>query len=135
MSVRGTWQLKELVLQYCSHSGSSKGAREVIRTQLVPFCERNPHIQVAATLKSGRHPVLRGQYLNGRDQVIDLKNLEPKEIERHMESMRNSAGRKKKAAKFDVISTQPSIQGAWTPQLSKVLQEVGAFEIKAYEGK
>ena len=135
MSVRGVWQLRELVLQYCSHSGSSKGARQMIRASLVPWCEQNPQVQVAAALKSGRHPVLRAAYANGREQVIDVKNLEPEEIERHMWDLRNSSGRKQKMAKFDVISENPSVQGPWTDELSKVLQEQGAFDVQTYQTK
>ena len=66
----------------------------MIRASLVPWCEQNPQVQVAAALKSGRHPVLRAEYANGREQVIDIKNLEPEEIERHMWDLRNSSGRK-----------------------------------------
>jgi large subunit ribosomal protein L43 len=135
MSVRGTWQLRELVLQYCSHSGSSKGARHVIREHLVPWCEQNPQVQVAAALRSGRHPVLRAQYVNGRDTVIDVKNLLPKEIESHMWDLRNTTGKKIKAAKFDVISQKNSLQGPWTSELSKILQDQGRFKIEDYNPK
>jgi large subunit ribosomal protein L43 len=104
----------------------------VVREHLVPWCEKNAQVQVTATLTSGRHPCLRAEYLNGREQVIDIKNLEPTEIEQHMWDLRNSSGKKQKAAKFDVISERSSIQGPWTPELSKVLQEQGAFNVEAY---
>ena len=38
-------------------------------------------------------------------------------------------------AKFDVISENPSVQGPWTDELSKVLQEQGAFDVQTYQTK
>ena len=100
-----------------------------MRTALVPWCERNPQVQVAATLKSGRHPCLRATYINDREQVVDIKNLEPEEIESFMWDLRNKSGRKVKVTKFDILSQNPSVQGPWTDALSKVLREQGAFEV------
>ena len=50
-----------------------------------------------------------------------------------MWDLRNSSGYKQKFAKFDVESENPSVQGPWTDELSKVLQEQGPFDVQAYQ--
>lgn len=132
MCSRGVWQLRELVLQYCVHSGSSRGARKLIREALVPWCERHPQVQVRAEIRSGRHPCLRAEYLNGNRKVIGVKNLAPFEIETYMTDLRNQVGRKVAAVKKDVQSDVPSVQGSWTPLLGEALRNT-EFSIEQFE--
>eukprot|EP00946_MAST-07B_sp_MAST-7B-sp1_P002160 g2160.t1 len=134
MCSRGVWQLRELVLQYCVHSGSSRGARKLIREGLVPWCERNPQVQVRAEIRSGRHPCLRAEYLNGNTKVVGVKNLLPLEIEGYMTDLRNQIGKKVSAVKKDVVTDTPSLQGSWTPVLGEALRHE-EFSIEQFSPK
>ena len=122
MCSRGVWQLRELVLQYCVHSGSSRGARKLIREALVPWCEQHPQVQV------------RAEYLNGNRKVVGVKNLAPFEIESYMTDLRNQVGRKVAAVKKDVVSDVPSVQGSWTPLLGDALRTT-EFSIEQFSPK
>ena len=62
MARRGTWQLEKLVMNYCDHSGSSAGAREFVQRYLGEFKKDNPHVQVDAVVRRGRHPWVEGEY-------------------------------------------------------------------------
>ncbi|DBA69533.1 TPA: hypothetical protein ACH3X2_012733 [Trebouxia sp. C0005] len=62
MTQRGVWQLQRLTVSFCEHSGSSRGAREFVKSFLPLFAEDNKHIEVKAEVKPGRHPCLRGEY-------------------------------------------------------------------------
>ena len=103
------------------------------------LCDRHINLCEPASCKLFVHRLRVGcrqaNHYFSQAKVIDIKNLEPEEIERHMWDLRNSSGRKQKMAKFDVISENPSVQGPWTDELSKVLQEQGAFDVQTYQTK
>ena len=96
--------------------------RELIRTRLVPWAEKNGQVQVRAVRRSGKHPLLRGYYINGNSKEVGVKNLTVTEISAHMQALRDSTGQKVVAEKMDVKTKRPSIQGPWTPQVSQKLQ-------------
>ena len=56
MSRRGVWQLSKLTLNYCEHSGSSRGVREFVAGGLDAFRQANPQLELVAALRPGRHP-------------------------------------------------------------------------------
>ncbi len=118
MSSNGVRQLQKLSLSYCSHSGSSKSLRSIISNgQLVAFAEANPSVQVVAFTNNGHHPFIRGEYLTGFDKTIGVKNLDVETIMKNILRLSNSSGRKLLKFKKPIISSTPSIQGIWTPQL------------------
>lgn len=84
-----------------------------------------------AEIRSGKHPCLRAEYLNGNKKVIGVKNLKPYEIESYMTDLRNQVGGKVAAVKKDVNSEVPSVQGTWTPLLGSALQTT-EFSIEKY---
>mgnify|MGYP000166823309 CR=1 FL=1 len=94
MSLKGVRQLKELVIRYSDYDGSSKGVREWMRTQLVPFANNNPDLAVKTVIKRCVHPFVRGNYLNGNSKTICIKNLHPDEINSYVGNLRNQIGRK-----------------------------------------
>ena len=86
--------MKELVIRYSDFDGSSKGIREWMRGNLVEFAQANPDLLVKTVLKRNVHPIVRGNYLNGNEKTICIKNLEPEEITSYINDLRNQIGRK-----------------------------------------
>ncbi|GAB4815870.1 hypothetical protein N2152v2_002916 [Parachlorella kessleri] len=128
MSRRGVWQLKKLVLNYCDHSGSSKGAREFLEHVWPQFTKDNPHLAAEAVLRRGRHPFLEASYLTGNVRSVDLRNNTPEEILRQAVLLRSSAGRKASLqVKQRTVTKQPSIQGQWTGELQQQLKQQEAL--------
>jgi len=62
MSRRGVWQLSKLTLNYCEHSGSSRGVREFVAGGLDAFRQANPQLELVAALRPGRHPHAAADY-------------------------------------------------------------------------
>ena len=94
MSLKGVRQLKELVIRYSDYDGSSKGIREWMRGNLVQFAQTNPDLLVKTVLLRNNHPYVRGNYINGNDKTICIKNLQPEEITSYINDLRNQIGRK-----------------------------------------
>ena len=111
MSHRGVLQLKSLVVRYCPHGGSSRGAREFVRDKFAAFAEANASVDCRAELGRGKHPVVKGAYVWGEDKVADGRNLSATEILKVAEGLRNTSGRKMKRFDKPVLSMTPSIQG------------------------
>eukprot|EP00700_Malawimonas_jakobiformis_P001195 EC720678.1.p1 GENE.EC720678.1~~EC720678.1.p1 ORF type:complete len:125 (+),score=16.90 EC720678.1:66-440(+) len=112
MSKNGIIQLKNLVVFYCKHSGSSRGVRSFLETErLTKFAEEHPSVVVEATERPGRHPFLKGLYLNGFEKTIPLRNMDEKEVERRIAMMRDTAGHVVKRNGPGVFTKHPSIQG------------------------
>eukprot|EP00898_Chlorokybus_atmophyticus_P009083 jgi/Chlat1/9176/Chrsp97S08456 len=118
MALRGVWQLRSLAVNYCSHSGSSKGARVFVRDLLPAFVEANPQLEVSTNVLSGRHPHLVASYVIGRERVVDVKNQSPDEILQHATLLRDSLGRKVLKLRSRQVTRQESIQGRWHPGIS-----------------
>lgn len=114
----GRYQLKELVVRYCDWGGSSRGVREFIAKDLVRFAEANPQLKINVLRGNNMHPVLRGRYINGRERVVDVKNIKSREVKEFAIRMRNQSGRKVKKFSKPVITERPSIQGYWQGRIS-----------------
>ena len=116
MCTRGIWQLKTMTFQYCAHSGSSRGIKELFGSQaFVDFATRHPQLQIRSELRPGRHPVLLGDYVDDAKKHADLKNMYGKDILYQMERMVNTSGRKMTKVKSPIRSKRMSIQGVWQP--------------------
>eukprot|EP00245_Coleochaete_scutata_P008965 TRINITY_DN2851_c0_g2_i1.p1 TRINITY_DN2851_c0_g2~~TRINITY_DN2851_c0_g2_i1.p1 ORF type:complete len:123 (+),score=24.26 TRINITY_DN2851_c0_g2_i1:123-491(+) len=120
MSFLGVHQLKRLVVSFCDHSGSSKGARDFVKTFLPELRTANPQLEVEESLRRGLHPFLRGFYANGKTRTVDVKNKDAEEVLHYATALRNAAGHKVIKLKSRHTTTQPSIQGMWTPRWSSV---------------
>eukprot|EP00616_Rhizochromulina_sp_CCMP1243_P019371 CAMPEP_0118964122 /NCGR_PEP_ID=MMETSP1173-20130426/1869_1 /TAXON_ID=1034831 /ORGANISM="Rhizochromulina marina cf, Strain CCMP1243" /LENGTH=148 /DNA_ID=CAMNT_0006912545 /DNA_START=10 /DNA_END=453 /DNA_ORIENTATION=- len=115
MSIRGVAQLKGLTLRYCDLGGSSRGARQFIRENLVSWAEKNPQTQVETAIKRNKHPQLIGEYVWGEPKIVTVKNMSPEEILANAQRLRNSSGRKMTRLAEPVKSRTPSVQGVWDP--------------------
>eukprot|EP01138_Halocafeteria_seosinensis_P007235 gb/GECG01007398.1/.p1 GENE.gb/GECG01007398.1/~~gb/GECG01007398.1/.p1 ORF type:complete len:127 (+),score=13.79 gb/GECG01007398.1/:1-381(+) len=113
MCSRGVWQLEHLLVRYCKHSGSSQGIRQYIGNGLVEFARENPQVKIETENASNKHPLVKGQYVNGRTKAIEVKNKNSKDIARQVQYLRDSSGRKLRHVTYRVSSKHPSIQGVW----------------------
>ena len=94
MSFKGVRQLKELVIRYSDIDGSSKGVREWIRLNIVPFAEKNPSLVIKTVKQRNHHPFVRGSYVNGNIKTICVKNEDPVVVEEQILHLRNQIGRR-----------------------------------------
>ncbi|KAF9172319.1 39S ribosomal protein L43, mitochondrial [Entomortierella chlamydospora] len=108
-------QCRRLVFHYCERSGSSRGMIEYVKKDLIQFAKEHPHVEVIVTPRPSKHPVIRGLYLNGKDKVVCVRNMEPKDIAGKVELLKESSGNRMKVFKKPVISTTESVRGIWSP--------------------
>jgi large subunit ribosomal protein L43 len=112
MSRNGIQQLRSLTLLYCKQGGSSRGVREFLEEGLTAFAKANPSVLVSAKLRPGRHPVLRGEYVNGFEKVVPLRNADPETVKLQIERARAQSGHvAKENHHCRVFTHHPSIQG------------------------
>ncbi|KAJ1449314.1 thioredoxin-like protein [Pelagophyceae sp. CCMP2097] len=103
--------LRKVTLRYCNYGGSSRGMRQYISEELKMFAQANPDVEVRCELGRNQHPTLRGHYDRGVEKVIDVKNNIPKDIEKVVQYLRSSSGRKVTGFDKPVYSKLPSLQG------------------------
>ncbi|KAF9940551.1 39S ribosomal protein L43, mitochondrial [Mortierella antarctica] len=108
-------QCRRLVFHYCERSGSSRGMIEYLKKDLIQFAKEHPHVEVIVTPRPSKHPVIRGLYLNGKDKVVCVRNMEPLDIAGKVNLLKESAGNRMKDFKKPVISTTESVRGIWSP--------------------
>ena len=109
--IRGVPQLQRLVVRYCPHGGSSRGARAFVFEEFAKYAEANPAVECRSELGRGKHPCVRGSYVWGEEKVLDAKNQSSDEVRRLAEVLRDSSGRKMLRFEKPVVSARPSIQG------------------------
>ena len=63
-----------------------------ISSNLPALATAYPQIEFRVSPKPRRHPVIRAEYINGRDKAICVKNLEPGEIQRKAMILVESSG-------------------------------------------
>ncbi|SCU96698.1 LAMI_0F07426g1_1 [Lachancea mirantina] len=108
---------KKIVLQYCNWGGSSQGMRDFLSSKrLELLAQKCPHIEFHVVKKSG-HPLLRGHYVNGREKVICVRNLNVDNVENKLKLLKDSSGEKlRDRTKNDYVETlNSSVRGVWSP--------------------
>ena len=108
--------------------------RKFINDHVVDFAKQNSSIAIYVRERPSRHPrfvaefckfVLRDStaYLvlavNGRSQVVCARNFTVEEVQRHIDLLRTSSGRKPEKLKKNWKTDNPSIQGTWHPFMFK----------------
>ena len=106
--------MHRLNLRYCDFGGSSRGARDWIRTRLAAFAQAHPHVECRTIVGRGKHPVVQGEYLKGIPRGVDLRNKTGDQVEEFVMSLRNTNGHKVGKFAKPVYSKTPSVQGMWT---------------------
>ena len=94
MSIRGVRQLKELVIRYSDYDGSSRGIREWLRLNVVPFASKNPSLVITTEIKRAKHPYIKGLYANNNSKIICIKNEDVESIDDYILFLRNQVGKK-----------------------------------------
>lgn len=65
--------------------------------------------------RPSKHPVIIGHYINGREKAICVRNMEPLEVLKKAELLRDASGEKLKRVTKPVQSINPSVRGVWSP--------------------
>ena len=82
---------------------------------LPTFAAENPQIEIRASPRPHRHPVIKGHYINGREKAICVRNMEKEQILRKVTLLKDANGEKLKRVKKPVSSTNESVRGIWSP--------------------
>ncbi|KAI0123889.1 thioredoxin-like protein [Xylariales sp. AK1849] len=108
-------QCKRLDIHYCDHSGSSRGMNAFIKTHLQKFASSHPSVEFAVSPRPRKHPVMIGHYINGKQKSICVKNMEPSQILKKAELLRDASGDKVKKVNKPITSINESVRGVWSP--------------------
>ncbi|EGO58288.1 hypothetical protein NEUTE1DRAFT_117134 [Neurospora tetrasperma FGSC 2508] len=108
-------QCKKLDIHYSDWAGSSRGMNGFIKSLLPKFAAANPQIEFVVSPRPAKHPILMGHYINGRTKAICVRNMEPLEVLKKAELLRDASGEKPQKFKKPVTSTNPSVRGVWSP--------------------
>jgi len=108
-------QCKRLDFHYCDWAGSNKGMKSFLKHHLPAFAKANPQIEMSVSPRPHKHPIIRGTYINGREKVICVRNLEHNQILQKAELLRNSSGLRLKKLKKPVQSLNESVRGIFSP--------------------
>ncbi len=65
--------------------------------------------------RPSKHPVIVAQYINGRERSICVRNMEPYEILKKVEQLRDASGEKVRRVTKPVQSINASVRGVWSP--------------------
>lgn len=86
-----------------------------LTSHLKAFARDNPQIEVTVSPRPGRHPVLKGKYICGKEKAICVRNMEPNQILEKATLLRNASGEKLKRVTKPVKSLNESVRGIWDP--------------------
>jgi large subunit ribosomal protein L43 len=121
---------------YCDWAGSSKGMKYVcsllsfasmgqhisnvffsgfIKSVLPRFAAAHPQIEFQVSPRPSKHPVIIGHYINGKKKTICVRNMEPLQVLKKAELLREASGDKLKRTTKPVTSSNPSVRGIWSP--------------------
>jgi len=93
-------------------------SRQFLRSALFPsFARAHPQIQIHISPRPNTHPIIRGQYINGREKVICVRKLEKEQILKKAEILRDANGEKVKRVKGGRVvgSLNEGVRGIWDP--------------------
>ncbi|KAK4135332.1 hypothetical protein BT67DRAFT_400762 [Trichocladium antarcticum] len=108
-------QCKTMNLYYCDWAGSSKGMNGFIKSLFPKFAAANPQIEFTVSPRPSKHPVIVANYINGREKAICVRNMEPYEILKKIELLRDASGEKVRKVTKPVTSINESVRGVWSP--------------------
>lgn len=118
---------------YCDWAGSSRGMKYAarfraltvsliltyrsgfIKSLLPKFAAAHPQIEFTVSPRPSKHPVIVAQYINGREKAICVRNMEPYEILKKAELLRDASGEKLRRVTKPVQSINESVRGVWSP--------------------
>lgn len=88
-----------------------------LQSNLLPaFSKSHPQIEIRVSPRPHKHPVIRGHYINGREKAICVRNLEKEQVLQKVELLMQASGEKnKKIRGKNVLSSNESVRGIWSP--------------------
>lgn len=89
-----------------------------LRSPLIAaFAKAHPQIIIHISPRPNTHPIIRGSYINGREKVICVRNLEKEQILQKVELLRDANGEKVKRVKGGRVvgSLNEGVRGVWDP--------------------
>ncbi|KAL1878834.1 hypothetical protein VTK73DRAFT_7487 [Phialemonium thermophilum] len=108
-------QCKRMDFHYCDWAGSSRGMNGFIKSILPKFAAAHPQIEITVSPRPSKHPVIVGHYINGREKAICVRNMEPLEVLKKAELLRDASGERLRRTVKPVDSRNPSVRGIWSP--------------------
>jgi large subunit ribosomal protein L43 len=105
---------KRIVLQFDKTGGSSQGLRDFLKLRLDRYAQSNPKIEFRIVQKSG-HPVIKGEYANGREKAICIRNLNVDVVQNKLNLLKDSSGEQLRKRNSKVESINESVRGIWSP--------------------
>lgn len=105
---------KRITVQFDQAGGSSQGLRDFLRLRLDSYAQKHPKIEFKVVQKAG-HPVLRGEYSNGRDKAICVRNLNVDNVQNKLNVLRGASGERIRKRNAKVESINDSVRGVWSP--------------------
>ncbi|KAI9043404.1 mitochondrial 54S ribosomal protein mL43 [Aspergillus affinis] len=108
-------QCKRLDFHYCDWAGSSRGMVSFLKNKLPAFAKAHPQIEIRVSPRPHKHPMVKGHYINGREKVVCLRNLEPEQIFNKTVALKEASGEKLKRTNKPVTSINDSVRGIWSP--------------------
>ncbi|KAK0255990.1 39S ribosomal protein L51, mitochondrial [Friedmanniomyces endolithicus] len=94
---------------------SNNALSAFLKHQLPAFAAQNPSIEISVSPRPGRHPVIKGQYINGREKAICVRNMEATEVTKKAELLKTASGEKLRRDRKPVKSFNESVRGVWSP--------------------
>jgi large subunit ribosomal protein L43 len=126
---------------FCDWAGSSKGMKLVwifpcsiranadvllfstfLKSFLPAFAQAHPQIEMTVSPRPGKHPVIIGHYINGKQQSFCVKNMDPSQVLQKAKLLRDASGEKPKKYSKPVSSINESVRGVWSPYHGNGLQ-------------
>jgi len=85
-------------------------------THLLPaFARQNPSIEIQVSPRPHSHPVIKGDYINGKQKAVCVRNLEMEQVLQKAELLRDSSGERNVRTREKVRSKNESVRGIWSP--------------------
>lgn len=119
---------------FCDWAGSSKGMKYVwvfsyafwadadvlllstfLKSFLPAFAQAHPQIEMTVSPRPGKHPVIIGHYINGKQQSFCVKNMDPSQVLQKAKLLRDASGEKPQKYSKPVSSINESVRGVWSP--------------------
>jgi large subunit ribosomal protein L43 len=86
-----------------------------LKSHLAAFARTHPEIEFTVSPRPGKHPVIIGHYINGREKAVCVRNLDQNQILKKVELLRDASGEKLRKTNKAVLSINPSVRGVWSP--------------------
>ncbi|KAH3684837.1 hypothetical protein WICPIJ_004190 [Wickerhamomyces pijperi] len=105
---------KRIVLQVDKAGGSSEGLRNFLKLRLNNYATAHSKIEFTVIQKAG-HPVVKGEFINGSEKAICVRNLNIDNVENKINLLRESSGETLRKRNNKVESINESVRGVWSP--------------------